>query len=283
MFVLTAISCGGNSESEEEKLNEEQESTNVDTVVLEDKVEVPEFKAIVDEEAMNQVGQYTSENYESAFQLYQSGNAIEERWTDKLWGRCCTEADLSLCEVMSFNVKTSAEGSKYPWSNATDVDNPYNTAYVFKAEDHIEITISLNRKEDQYLGPWQAHGPLDKILGDDTIMTNFQYSMINGYVKSEKTFKENARIEWVELWLNGEHMCNVKLLDTPEIQMLKGNFAFTKEDVVKLKPISYYKGSKYDDVCISSVQKRLGYSCDLDLLKKGDKIAGITWRGYEDD
>ena len=285
LMTLMFFSCNSDTESEGEVSNndETEESTTnpEDTLITEELPIVPEFTAVVDKEAMDQVGQYVEGDYNSAFELYHSEGEIEGKWTDKLWGRCCTEADLSLCEVMSFNVEASSEGSKYPWSNATSSEDAYNTTYVYKVDDDLEITVSLDLRDDQWLGPWEEHGPLSKIIGDDTIMSRFQFSLINGYVKSEKTFKENARVEWVELWLNGELKCLVKLLDTPEIQMIEGNFPFMKDDEVTIVPVSTYAGSKYDDICISSVQTSLGYSCDLELLKKGDKIAGITWRGYE--
>lgn len=280
LLSVFLISCQSESNSES---NQEMDALDVaeDSISKEERVEVPEFKAVVDGEAMGQVGFYNEVNHATIFDLYHSGQDIVERWTDKLWGRCCTEADLSLCEVMSFKVSTNREGKKYPFENATSSENPYGTAYVFEEKDQVVITITLDLREDQWLGPWEEYGPLSKILGEDTIMKKFQYSLINGYVKSEDTFEENARIEWVEVWLNDEHQCNVQLLDTPEIQMIEGNFPFKKDDVVKIVPFSYYEGSKYDDICISTLQTSLSYSCDLELLKKGDRIAGIEWRGYE--
>lgn len=283
LLLLLVCSCSGEGEPEGVEITDSTQATIEDTTDAIPAVNVPELQAVVDEEAMNQVGQYTETSFSSSFELYHSGHDIVERWTDKLWGRCCTEADMSLCEYMRYEVSTSSEGSKYPWENALTSEDAYNTAYVFKPEDNIEIKVKMDLRDDQYLGSWGDKGTLSSIIDSDTVMSKFQFSLINGYVKSEKTFKENGRIEWVELWLNGTHQCNVKLLDTPEIQMIEGNFPFFKDDVVIIKPITYYKGTKYDDICLSTVQTSLGYSCDLDLLKKGDKLAGITWRGYEDD
>src|SRR5690606_22301988 len=106
-----------------------------DEVEVVEEVTVPEFEAVVDKEAMGQIAQFSEKQYSNAIDLYHSGEEIESTWSDKLWGRCCTEADLNLCEVMSFNLTTSAEGAKYPFSNAIDSQDGYNTAYVFDEKD----------------------------------------------------------------------------------------------------------------------------------------------------
>lgn len=103
------------------------------------------------------------------------------------------------------------------------------------------------------------------VKATDTIVNPFRISLINGYTKSQKTFDENARVKEVELWLNGEHMCNVELQDVPDVQVIEGNFPFFKDDLVEIKPVAFYEGTKYDDVCISEMQQFLAYIIHPDI------------------
>ena len=92
--------------------------------------------------------------------------------------------------------------------------------------------------------------------------------MVNGYVKSEKTFTENGRVKAINVFMDNVFIDTVKLLDTPLIQEFKVNAVFTKDSSVKLVPVSYYRGSKYADVCISEIQSSLTHITHPSLNKK---------------
>ena len=63
----------------------------------------------------------------------------------------------------------------------------------------------------------------------------------------------------MKIFLNDNYKGSVLLLDTPLVQEFALDFLFTRDDVVKIIPVSYYKGTKYDDVYISEIQSSLGY------------------------
>ncbi|GEM_PF-6292801 len=219
---------------------------------------VERYVAEIDEVAMKQVGLFDeSASIKTIIQYYHSSHDVE-RWSDKMWGRCCTEADMSFVEWLSFDVSVDKQGSAYPFKNALDAN--YNSTFVFEKEDSITIAIKFYNDSEFWEANYQKS--LDKFIAkEDTIMRNFQVSIINGFSKSEKAYYNNARIKEVELWLNGAHMCNIELLDKPDIQMLTGNFPFFKNDLVEIKPIAYFPGKFYDDICISEIQRSLSYSC----------------------
>lgn len=215
---------------------------------------VPVTQAYVDQVAMNEITEYLETDGLSTIEIYAMPVDETEKWAETFWGRCCTEADMTFTEYLSYQVTASHEGKAYPFANA--LDEKYSTAYVFKEEDQVSIKVNLNPETVSYRS--DNAKIIDLIKTTDTIVNPFRISLINGYVKSENTYAENARIAEVELWLNGEHKCNCDLLDVPEPQVVLGNFPLFKNDVVELKPIRFFKGSKFDDVCISAIQFNLG-------------------------
>lgn len=108
----------------------------------------------------------------------------------------------------------------------------------------------------------------DVLKTKDTILKPFRLSVVNGYVKSEQTFKENGRIKQFKVFLNDNFQGSVELLDTPLVQEFNLDFIFTKNDVVTLIPINYYKGTKYNDVCISEIQSSLSQITHFTINKK---------------
>lgn len=230
-------------------------------------VHVPLMKAVTDHEALKQVGQYRSDKPESIYDLYDQSEDEVMAWTDKLWGRCCTEADMRFTEFLGFNISATVKNTRYPFSNA--LDNLFATAYVVQPEDSVRFNVTFDGETNMY-GRLNNKVGSDLITKEDTIQSRFQMSIVNGYAKSAKTFIENARIKTVELWLNGEHKCNCRLLDKADIQIIQGNFPLFKSDQIVIIPIDYYEGEKYTDVCISAFQQSLGYGAHkkLDELSK---------------
>ena len=228
--------------------------------------EVPEkqvetFMAEIDYEAMDEITEYYETDALTTIEIYNQPVDEVEKWTDKFWGRCCTEADMTFSEYISYSLSVSREGKEYPFDYA--LDEYYNTAYVFEEKDEVVISVKFNSQIYMY-GDNETK-VIDALSAKDTLVTPFRISIINGYVKSEKTWSENGRIKEVELWLNGEHRCNCVLQDVPDAQVIMSNFPFFKNDHVEIKPISFYPGSKYDDICISALQKNLGAITHPDL------------------
>jgi hypothetical protein len=225
-------------------------------------------KARLDNEALFQLGIYEDHPEKmTIYQLYDQSLDEVDSWTDKLWGRCCTEADMRFSEFLEFKISCQTTNLKYPFSNV--LDNLFATCFVFNERDDVSISIGFKANNDMY-GRLKNKTGFDVIGDTDTIQNYFQISIVNGYAKSEQTYTENGRIKEVELWLNGVHKCNCRLMDTVAVQIVQGNFPFFKNDLIEMVPVSYYSGQKYDDVCISAIQRNLGYGTnpELDKLSK---------------
>lgn len=242
---------GENTELNRDSVLEESVENSVDEV---EEIPVPIYFAKIDSQVINEINNYTNEKFEDAFGYYGQSEYITEKWSETLWGRCCTEADLRFTETMSFKIHTAKQGKSYPFKNALDQD--YSTAYVFEEKDQISIQVEFDREETLFYS--DSIKMRDKISGSDTILSTFQMTIINGYTKSQKTFNANGKIKGLELWLNGEHQCNVLLENIPDPQVIKGDFPLFMNDVVEMKPISFYPGITYDDICITELQTALG-------------------------
>jgi len=264
-FLLTLGFAACNSPETDSSQEQAIDSTSTTEEILETE-NLPETiytSAYVDQLAMDNITEYMDATGFTTFEIYNAPDDEYENWAESFWGRCCTEADMTFSEYLSYKITASHEGKSYPFSYA--LDEYFNTAYVFEEKDRISISVRFNAETTSYRK--DNAKVIDIIKAKDTLISPFRISLINGYVKSEKAYHENARIAEVELWLNGEHQCNCSLLDTPEAQVISGNFPFFKNDLVEIKPVEFYKGSVYDDVCLSAIQFNLGDITHPDVNK----------------
>ena len=221
--------------------------------------------AKIDSVSLNQIKHYTNPK-QSIFEYYNTETLDEvEIWSDKMFGRCCTEADLLYSELLDFDISTNIKNDNYPDSNLSD--KTYGTAYVFKENDNVEITLRLLRNSDNHV--YYTNKSVDDVLKTkDTILKPFRLSLVNGYVKSEDVFYKNGRVKEMKILLNNKYKNTIMLQDIPLIQEFNANFPFFKNDIIKLVPISYYEGSKYNDVCISEIQSSLAHITYPNLNKR---------------
>lgn len=254
LLQCNSSESNGNSEDDvDDKTSQESEVIADTTYEKTDSIDPkPTMTAIVDTYTMDEIS--NSSRFNDVFELYNQDVDITEKWTQKMWGRCCSEADMRFSETLDFKIDVSHEGRAYPLKNALDQD--YETTFVFEEKDNVVFSVGLDK--DQGLFYDDSKLVSDKIDPADTIMSSFQVTIINGFVKSRQLYYANARVKEVELWLNGEHQCNCTLLDSPEAQVIKGCFPLFMNDKVELRPVQFYPGTKYDDICISEIQVNLG-------------------------
>ena len=225
------------------------------------KIVYAEFDLVADAE----VRQYIEQNFETVYEYYQLQEDESEdtyvSWSQKMFGRCCTEADLDVSEIVFFTIDSNVPNAKYPASNLSDTR--YGTPYAFQKKQQPKIRIKVDKEKD-YFG-LDAHKYFEKI---DTLAQPLTLSLVNGYAQSEELFYKTARVKQMDVFLNGDYQATVKLLDTPLIQQFTIDVLFTIDDVLTLIPISTYGGSIYKDICISEIQQNLGASGHANLNKK---------------
>lgn len=79
----------------------------------------------------------------------------------------------------------------------------------------------------------------------------------NGYIKSDKAWKENSRVKTIKLYVNDTPYAILNLKDTKAEQTFTveplGRRADGKELILKFKIVDVYKGTKYDDMVITEL------------------------------
>jgi len=221
--------------------------------------------ATIDSVSISEIKQY-SEELPTIFDYYKHEKIDEVAvWSDKMFGRCCSNADLTFNENLFFKISSNFNDEKYPFTNLSDTG--YSTAYVFKPGVKVKINLQLDLSSDRsFLSGKYSNKNLLK--PNDLIMKPIKLSIINGYVKSKALFYQNARVKEMKVYVNNIYKETVILLDTPLVQQFEVDAVFKTNDTITLEPITFYKGSKYDDICISEVQTNLGEIALPDLNKK---------------
>jgi len=96
----------------------------------------------------------------------------------------------------------------------------------------------------------------------------FKLSLVNGYTKSKETFEQNGRVKTMKVFLNKKYSGTILLLDTPLVQEFELAVLFTRNDIITLKPLTFYRGTRYDNICISEIQSNLGTIAYPSINKK---------------
>jgi len=84
-----------------------------------------------------------------------------------------------------------------------------------------------------------------------------EIEIYNGYVKSDKAWKENARVKRLRLHVNEVPTAILNLQDTKALQSFKVETLGHREDgrdlILKFEIIEAYPGTKYEDVAITEI------------------------------
>ena len=204
--------------------------------------------------------------------IYSEWDETTEDYWDILGGGCSWYCG-AVCDKVSASSTLKSQGDNlYDASNAHDLN--YKTAWVEGAPgDGV----------GQYL--------LYKFAPENPRIT--EIIVVNGYVKSQTAWENNARAKKLKLYVNDRPYAILNLKDQRSAQHFKvdpiGNS--DREDFTKLKTqtawnlkfevLEVYKGLKYDDVAISEIYFD---GLDVHCFAKGTKVtvAADQTRNIED-
>lgn len=87
-------------------------------------------------------------------------------------------------------------------------------------------------------------------------VTSFYIS--NGYVKSDKAWKDNSRVKILKLYINNKPYALLNLQDTKADQIFKldepiGRYKGGKDMILRFEIVDVYKGDKYKDTAITEI------------------------------
>lgn len=217
----------------------------------------------IDSVSINEIKRFIDDDLPTVFDYYKQ-EKIEEysTWSPKMFGRCCSNTDLKFTENLFFKISSNINDKKYPITNISDTE--YLTAFVFKPNDKVKINLYLDKNNSFLKGKYSNKNLLKP---DEVIMSPIKLSIVNGYVKNEELFYKNGRVKEMEVYVNNEYKQTVTLIDTPLIQEFLIDTVFKSNDSISLVPKTYYKGTKYNDICISEIQTNLGRTALSSLMK----------------
>lgn len=230
--------------------------------------------ATIDSVSVNQMKDAIEDELLSIFDYYKQ-EVVETHgaWSTKLFGRCCSNTDLTFSENLFFKISANYSNKKYPIKNVSD--SQYLTAFVFKPNSKVKINVQLDLEKSYFDGKYSNK---NLFKHDEIIMNPIKLSLINGYVKSKPLFYKNARVKELRVSVNNQFIQSVILKDTPLVQEFKIQAVFKSNDIITLEPATYYKGTEYDDVCISEIQTNLGETALYSLNKKYNLMELINKR-----
>ncbi len=218
----------------------------------------------VDSVSVRQIKRFSAIELPTIFDYYKEEKTGDySNWSEKLFGRCCSNTDLRFTDNLFFKITSSFDSPKYPITHLAD--GQYLTAFAFKPIDSVRIHLQIDI-ENSFLKGKYSNANLLKTT--EMIMNPIRVSLINGYTKSETLFYKNGRVKEMEFYVNNEYKQTVVLLDSPLVQEVTIDGIFTTKDIITLVPKSYYRGSTSDDICISEIQTNLGESGLPELNKK---------------
>ncbi|MFK7786986.1 MAG: hypothetical protein AB8B56_17830 [Crocinitomicaceae bacterium] len=209
--------------------------------------------ATIDSATIEEIQFFVDDELPSIYDYYQLEKDDDyTTWSERLFGRCCSNADLSFNENLYLKVKPMNSGIEIrPIS-----DSRYLTSFSFNPEDRVEISIALNLEHSYMKGEYSN----EKLLfSEDTIMHPIRLSLINGNVQSAAAFQTNGRVELLDFYINGKFLTTIQLLDTPLVQRFEVGGLFRVSDEIKLVPKTYFAGDS-NQICISEIQTNLGCS-----------------------
>ncbi|WP_324027822.1 hypothetical protein QSV08_07715 [Maribacter sp. BPC-D8] len=173
--------------------------------------------------------------------------------------------DFNYSEALNFDFIVEPYNSKSKYLS----DDSFKTYFSFNMyEEDIKIIVKLNKTARLEVFP---DSNVDDILSvNDTLLNPLRFSLVNGNVTSKQAFKDFGRVKDLEVFINDESKGLVTLLDTPYIQEFQIAGFFKRDDTVILKPLNFYKGEKYDLVCISEMKKCLNIVIHSSIDQKYD-------------
>ena len=118
-------------------------------------------------------------------------------------------------------------------------DNP-QTAWVEGAKGH-GIGEYIEFSETVLFGPYDGKA---------------RFSILNGLQSRESSWKNNSRVKEMDLFINGNLVARVTLLDSMGIQTFSIPYPKLedgKHPTVRFQIVSVYPGAKYEDTAIAEI------------------------------
>lgn len=155
------------------------------------------------------------------------------------------------CSVLDYTVSVTASSflapqGKYSYEPGNIIDPNRACAWVegvpgYGTGEYVEITRNYTVGDEEYGVDYRG------------------LCIVNGYARTLDTWKNNSRVEFLRMYVNGEYIGTLHLADTMEPQYfdltsLSLHAASGEDTVFRFEIASVYPGEKYDDTVITGIE-----------------------------
>ena len=172
------------------------------------------------------------------------------------WGDSWTNNCAMIKSISASSTLKPIGNLNYKAQNAQDDD--LGTAWIEGAEGYgigesITFCFPYRKKYDKNGNPIES-GNNDAYAMNYSTQPVTTVCIYNGYMKSEKAWRDNSRVKQLKLYINGKPYALLNLKDTTAIQIFSiGRQAAVPELCLKFEITDVYKGDKYEDTAISEI------------------------------
>ncbi len=137
--------------------------------------------------------------------------------------------------------------------NATKQFN-YNVENLKTFRNKEIVTAWVEGVEGNGIGERIACKIIDTIGSGEPWKLNFEFTIVNGYAKNSRVWKQNNRVQTFNVYRNSKLISKVHLQDTPKVQkinLINNQSNLVTGDILEFEIIAVYHGAKYNDTAIS--------------------------------
>ena len=150
----------------------------------------------------------------------------------------CTH-DVKVNNIVASSTLKSQGSKNYKATNL--YDSNHETAWVEGVKGHG-------------IGQWIEYKGVRAFLGMEKALSPVkEINILNGYVKSDKAWRENGRVKRLKVYCNGKPKCILELQNSRSLQSFKVKGLFSKGSTIKFEILDVYPGTKYQDTAISEI------------------------------
>ncbi len=165
---------------------------------------------------------------------------------EDFWDGCSVYCAVEKSSVTAKSSSTLNPQSKYTYGAAHLVDGKRDTVWSEGAKGHgigQSVTITENIK----------------LNSDEKKIDYLSLCIVNGYIRTPETWKNNSRVKTMTLSVNGKELCRLQLNDTMKPQYFDlTSLGITnssgKNITFRLTIKDVYPGEKYQDTCLTGVE-----------------------------
>lgn len=243
------------------------------------------FKKIEKLHLLSETNNLSKDEKDFLNKYYLKENYFYNPEKNSIWEIVNSSIDSSVVyDFFPYKIFSSSCFDEKKYSIKNIYDNSFQTAWAEGVEgdgigEYFEFYLNNNKLKNED-------------LRESSLNNIYSIEIFNGYVKSTKTFKENNRVKKLKVYLNNVPWVILELKDSSskqifylgdkyiDVKKLKNQNISNDDLVLKFEIMEVYRGTKYQDTCITEVMSLTNGFC----FPKSSKVtmSENTYKNIED-